>query len=99
MFNSQLNLSEYKPVNYLWTEFAESLGFDKASKAINQAIDIQIMTGSVENLPVLFIETCGIGLLNFESVKIQTGLSLYGKSQVLIISKKRKLFQILQKSL
>ena len=62
------------------------------------AIDIQNMNSSQETLTVLFIETCGIGLVNIQALKNQTGLSLHGKSQVLIISIKKKLLQLMQRT-
>ena len=46
---------------------------------------------------VLFIETCGIGLVKIESVKKQTGLSFHGQKQVLVVSIKKRLFQLLQR--
>jgi len=97
MGDLQLDLSLYKPVNNLWNEFSKTFGVDKAAKAISQSIDIQHMKGSEETLPVLFMETCGIGLLNIEAVKSQTGLSLHGTNQIIIISIKKGLFQLLQK--
>ncbi len=97
MHNTTLDLSAYIPMNSLWTNFSKKLGKDKAYKAIFQAIDVQNMNGRDETLPVLFVETCGVGLVYIESVKNQTGLSLHGKSQVLIVSTKNKFFQLLQK--
>ncbi len=93
-----LDLSEYKPVNSLWNDFCEQLGEDKASKAILQAIDLQHMAAKKETLPVLFLETCGVGLINVEVVKNQIGVSLQGENQILILSAKKKIYQFLKKS-
>ncbi len=98
MYNLQPDFSEYEPVNFLWNEFLEKFGEDKASKAIFQAIDVQSMHGEEGTLPTLFVETCGIGLVNMKAIKYQTGLSINGRNQVLLISIKKKLFQLLQKS-
>ena len=54
-----LDLSNCEPVNDLWAEFSETLGLEKASKAVRQAIDLQAMNGVEGTLPILFIETCG----------------------------------------
>ena len=40
-----LDLSNCEPVNDLWAEFSETLGLEKASKAVRQAIDLQAMNG------------------------------------------------------
>ncbi len=97
MFSSKVELSEFKPINSLWTDFSKIHGKEKAYKAICQAIDVQNMNGKKETLPVLFFETCGVCLISIESVREQTGLSLHGKRQVLVISIKNRFFQLLQK--
>ena len=91
-----LDLSDYEPVNYLWADLSESLGINKSTKAVRQALDLQYMTGNSETLPVLFIETCGVELITFSLLKNQTGLSFYGENIVLIFSHRKKLFQVLQ---
>ena len=35
MFNSQLDLSDYKPVNFLWNEFAIKFGKEKADSLVH----------------------------------------------------------------
>ena len=99
MTNTKLDLSKFTPVNFLWNEFSETFGQEKAYKAISQAIDVHNMNGIEETLPVLFIETGGIGLVNIQVFKNQTGLSLHGKSQVLIVSIKKKSLQLLQRKI
>ena len=98
MTQTKLDLSEFKPVNFLWAEFSESFGKEKANNAISQAIDVQNMNGVEETLPVLFIETGGIGLVNIQVLKNQTGFSLHGRSQVLIVSIKKKSIQLMQRT-
>ncbi len=90
-----LNLSNCEPVNDLWADFSETLGIEKASQAVRQAIDLQAMNGGEDTLPILFIETCGVGLTTFSTLKEQTGISLFGFNKVLIFSQKKKTFQVL----
>ena len=90
-----LDLSNCEPVNDLWAEFSETLGLEKATKAVRQAIDLQAMNGVEGTLPILFIETCGVGLTTFSTLREQTGISLSGSNKVLIFSKKKKSFQVL----
>ena len=90
-----LDLSNCEFVNYLWAEFSEALGLEKATQAVKQAIDLQAMNGNKETIPILFLETCGIALTTLTSLRSQTGISLYGKKEVLIFSHKQKIFQIL----
>ena len=90
-----LDLSSCEPANHLWADFSESLGLEKASQAVRQALDLQEMTGKAETLPVLFVETCGIALTTYQALKSQTGLSFSAGRKVLIFSSKRKFFQVL----
>ncbi len=90
-----LNLVNCEPVNYLWIHLSESLGIDKATQAVRQAIDLQAMNGSQETLPVLFFETCGIALGTLKSIRSQTDIPLHGDKEVLLFSHKQKVFQIL----
>ncbi len=90
-----LDLSTCEPVNDLWAEFSETLGIEKASQAVRQAIDLQVMNGAEDTLPILFIDTCGVALTTFSVLREQTGISLFGTKKVLILSKKRNSFQVL----
>ncbi len=90
-----LDLKNSESVNYLWAEFSSSLGIEKATQAVRQAIDLQVMNGSKETIPVLFLETCGIALTTLRLLRSQTGISLYGDKEVIIFSHKLKSFQIL----
>ena len=42
-------------VNYLWPDLVERLGSAKAQVAVRQAIDLQLMQGNKNTLPVLNI--------------------------------------------
>ena len=90
-----LDLSNCEPVNDLWAKFSETLGIEKACQAVRQAIDLQAMNGSEETLPILFIETCGVALTTFSTLREQTGILLFGSKKVLILSQKKKVFQVL----
>tara|TARA_Y100001968_G_scaffold323157_1_gene360374 strand:+ start:129 stop:431 length:303 start_codon:yes stop_codon:yes gene_type:complete len=91
----RLDLTECMPVNHLWKDLLDSLGIEKANQAVRQAIDLQLMHGNKQTLPVLFIQTGGIALTTFEFLKQQTGFSFYGKNKVLLYSPRKKFFQIL----
>ncbi len=90
-----VDFSDCALVDFLWSEFSERLGFEKADQAVKQALDLNSMAGEKGTLPVLFVETCGIGLTTFKILEIQTGLSLSGEDKVLIFSYRKKSFQIL----
>ena len=95
---SRLNLSEYEPVNYLWSHFVEKFGFDKAQKAACQALDLQRMNGDLATLPVLIFETCGLALASVELIRRTTGLSCCGERMILILSTKNSLFQLIRET-
>ena len=90
-----LNLLKCELVNDLWSDFIENIGFSKASLAVRQSIDLQNMNGNSNTIPVLFVETCGIGLTTKVIIREATGLSLTGHNEVLLFSKRKKSFQIL----
>ncbi len=90
-----LNLSECELANDLWSGFLENIGFSKASAAVRQALDLQHMNGNSKTIPVLFVETCGIGLTTLNVIRVATGLSLTGSKEVLLFSKRKKEYQIL----
>ena len=93
--NYILELKECQLVNHLWPELLEKLGSLKATQIVRQAIDLQNMRGKNETLPVLFVNTGGVALTSFKSLRIQTGLSFEGDNKVLLYCPKNKLFQIL----
>ncbi len=93
--NYSLNLIECQLVNDLWSDFIEQIGFSRAKVAIRQAIDLQNMNGNRDTVPVLFLETCGIGLTTLVTISDVTGLFLTGQNEVLIFSNRKKAYQIL----
>ena len=90
-----LDLSTCIPDNSLWSCFVTKLGIEKAKTAARQALDLQCMHGNQQTLPVLFQETCGIGLISTELIHSQTGLSFNTHRVILLLSMPKKLFQLL----
>ena len=82
-------------VNYLWPDLVERLGSAKAQVAVRQAIDLQLMQGNKNTLPVLLFETCGVALTNVQTLYKNTGLSLYDRNTLVLLSTKNMFFQIL----
>tara|TARA_Y100001968_G_C19342900_1_gene710491 strand:- start:734 stop:1048 length:315 start_codon:yes stop_codon:yes gene_type:complete len=93
--SSHLDFSSCKPVNYLWVDFINMIGVDKATQAVRQSIDLNNMRGGEDTLPVLFTKTGGIALTTFEFIKIQTGLSVGGDNKVLLYRPDKKIIQII----
>ena len=97
MSNSSLfNLDECSLSNDLWPDFINKIGFIKAKLAVRQSLDLQSMQGSNLTIPVLFLETCGTGLINANAVKTYIGLSYLDQGMVLIFSSKIKAIQLLR---
>ncbi len=94
-YSSSFNLSNCKVVNYLWPQFVERIGIDKAKRAVEQAFDLQRMNGNCETFPVLLFETCGLALVSNELVSLQTGLPCNRNGIVLILSIRDNLIQLL----
>ena len=93
--SNHLDFSGCKPVNYLWADFINMIGVDKATQAVRQSIDLNNMRGGKDTLPVLFTQTGGIALTTFEFVKNQIGLSLEGDNKVVLYKPEKKIIQIL----
>ena len=54
--------------NELWPDFINKIGITKARIAVRQALDLQVMQGSISTLPVLILETCGTALVDSKVV-------------------------------
>ena len=92
-----LNLAEATPVNGLWAELVQRLGQSKAAQACRQALDLQAMRGSEQSLPLLLVETCGVGLVERELLRAETGLPVpEWEGTVLLFSKPRLQLQLMQ---
>ena len=92
----EIKLSNYEPVNFLWSDLIESFGFDKAKKIVTQAIDLQKMNGKEDvTMPIVFTGTGGLALIPIDLVKRQTLKNCLKETQVLIFNPKKRSFQIL----
>ena len=99
MKSIQIEFSKYESVNFLWSEFIEEYGFEKAKKIISQAIDLQKMNGK-ENItmPIIFSGTGGLALIHLEFLKKEDLKISMEDNQVLIFNLKKKSFQILKEA-
>ena len=99
MKSIQIEFSKYEPVNFLWSEFIEVYGFEKAKKIVSQAIDLQKMNGK-ENItmPIIFSGTGGLALIPIELIKKEDFRSTKKENQILLFDLKKKSFQILNET-
>jgi len=92
-----LDLAAATPVNHLWPDLVERLGLERSARAARQALDLQAMRGLPDTLPLLLVETCGVGLLDRGQLRAATGLPLpVGDGLVLLFSRSRLLLQLLE---
>ncbi|MEY3768049.1 MAG: hypothetical protein RLZZ11_1119 [Cyanobacteriota bacterium] len=92
-----LDLASCTPVNHLWPELVERLGLERSARAAQQALDLQGMRGSASTLPVLLVETCGVGLLERLELRQASGLPLASEPGLLVLlSRQRQELQLLQ---
>ena len=95
----QIEFSNYESVNFLWSEFIEDYGFDKARKIVSQAIDLQKMNGTKNStMPIIFSGTGGLALIPIQMLEKENLEISYKDNQVLIFNIKRKSFQILNEA-
>ena len=95
----QIEFSKYELVNFLWPEFIEDYGFDKARKIVSQAIDLQKMNGTKNiNMTIIFSGTGGLALIPIQMLEKENFEISYKDNQVLIFNLKRKSFQILNEA-
>lgn len=93
---SDLDLAAATPVNDLWPSLVEGLGLERSARAVRQALDLQAMRGDGTTLPLLLVETCGIGLLERQRLRAATGLPLPEDGEVvLLFSRPRLTLQVL----
>jgi len=91
-----LDLARFTPVNDLWPQLVERLGFERSSRAVRQALDLQAMRGDATTLPVLLLETCGMALIQAQALRGQLGLAGAAELQVLLVSQPSLRLQLLQ---
>jgi hypothetical protein len=91
-----LDLAGCSPVNDLWPQLVERLGLERSARAARQALDLQAMRGASGTVPLLFAETCGVGLLERERLRVATGLPVpEGDGVLLLVSRPRQALQLL----
>jgi hypothetical protein len=84
-------------VNDLWPELVERLGLERSARAARQALDLQAMRGLADTLPLLLVETCGVGLVDRAQLRAATGLPLpEGSALLLLFSRSRQRLQLLE---
>ena len=99
MRSIQIEFSKYESVSNLWAELIAINGFERASKIVSQAIDLQKMNGKKNvTIPIIFSGTGGIALIPIKSLKKETLNRNLKENQVLIFNIKKKLFQILNET-
>ncbi len=99
MKSIQIEFSKYESVNFLWSEFIEKYGFEKAKKVVSQAIDLQKMNGKKNlTMPIIFSGTGGLALIQLEFLKKEDLKISLEDNQVLIFNIKTKSFQILKET-
>ena len=81
--------------NNMWPKFVEHIGIHKAKIAIRQSLDLQDMQGNNLTLPILIVETCGSALISITTLREFTGISQYGRGNILLYSSKLKSLQLL----
>ena len=99
MKSIQIEFSKYESVNFLWSEFIEKYGFEKAKNVVSQAIDLQKMNGKKNlTMPIIFSGTGGLALIQLEFLKKEDLKISLEDNQVLIFNIKTKSFQILKET-
>tara|TARA_A100001388_G_C28717879_1_gene474778 strand:- start:406 stop:717 length:312 start_codon:yes stop_codon:yes gene_type:complete len=100
MKSLHLELSKYESVNFLWSEFIEHYGFERAKNIISQAIDLQKMNGKKNmTIPIIFSSTGGLALIPIKSFKKEALKNNINGNQVLIFNFKKRSFQVLNEAL
>ena len=99
MKSIKIEFSEYQSVNFLWSEFIEDYGFEKAKKIVSQAIDLQKMNGTTNiTMPIIFSGTGGLALIPKHYIKKEDLKKNTEENQILIFNLKKKSFQILNEA-
>ena len=99
MKSIKIELSKYESVNFLWSDFIEHFGFEKAKNIVSQAIDLQKMNGNKNvTIPIIFSSTGGMALIPIKSLKEETLKINFHGNQVLIFNLKKKSFQVLNEA-
>lgn len=85
-----LDLASGMPVNHLWGELVERLGLERSTRAARQALDLQAMRGNAGTVPLLLMETCGVGLVERAELRAATGLPVPEENAVVLLFSRRQ---------
>ncbi|MEY2645516.1 MAG: hypothetical protein RLZZ611_2165 [Cyanobacteriota bacterium] len=85
-----LDLASGTPVNHLWGELVERLGLERSTRAARQALDLQAMRGNPGTVPLLLVETCGVGLVERVELRAATGLPVPEQNAVVLLFSRRQ---------
>jgi hypothetical protein len=97
MQTSDLDLAAATPVNHLWPELVQRLGLERSAQAARQALDLQAMHGRSTTLPLLLVETCGMGLVDRAGLRASTGLPVpEGEGVLVLFSRSQLALQLLE---
>ena len=95
----KIEFSKFESVDFLWSEFIEDYGFEKAKKIVSQAKDLQKMNGEKNiTMPIIFSGTGGLALIPMKLLKKQNFISSFKDTQLLIFNLKKKSFQIIKEA-
>tara|TARA_B100000700_G_scaffold330840_1_gene459445 strand:- start:490 stop:786 length:297 start_codon:yes stop_codon:yes gene_type:complete len=89
--------NDFEVSNFLWPIFVEQIGILKANQAVNQCLDLQLMSGNSHTIPVLILDTCGIALINSIYLTELSGIKKFSKETVFIVNNKEKKMQIINR--
>jgi hypothetical protein len=99
MRSIKIEFSKYELVDFLWSEFIENYGFEKAKNILSQAIDLQKMNGKKNiTIPIIFSGTGGLALIPIKLLRQQNFISSFKDTQLLIFNLKKKSFQIIKEA-
>ena len=99
MKSIKIEFSKYELVDFLWSEFIENYGFEKAKNILSQAIDLQKMNGKKNiTIPIIFSGTGGLALIPRKLLRQQNFISSFKDTQLLIFNLKKKSFQIIKEA-
>jgi len=99
MKSIKFEYSKYEADNSLWAELIEHYGFERATKIVSQAIDLQKMNGEKNiTMPIIFSGTGGSALIPIQSFTEEILKSNFKENQVLIFNPRKKSFQILNEA-
>jgi len=99
MKSIKIEFSKYELVDFLWSEFIENYGFEKAKNILSQAIDLQKMNGKKNvTIPIIFSGTGGLALIPIKLLRQQNFMSSFKDTQLLIFNLKKKSFQIIKEA-